>query len=178
MLQYQGYVKVNSRHSWGALSSKSGVVPPVTLGDARALRSSDRSSDRGVGWRWRRGEVLLILPEVNEVSPFSLFLLTDPDQSSLQTDLTNKSVWCDSNTLSSQNNTTANMPAEEPKKEEPKKDETLGEKIRHGAQTVYDKTGLHKAMDATVFDKSPHGTNIDGRVEAHLLHKDKHEESK
>lgn len=41
----------------------------------------------------------------------------------------------------------------------------IGGAIKETLGTVYDKTGLHKAMDATVFDKSPHGTNVDGFVD-------------
>ena len=43
-------------------------------------------------------------------------------------------------------------------------DQNLLQKVGAAAHTAVEKTGevLHKAVDATILDKSPHGTMVDG----------------
>jgi len=51
-------------------------------------------------------------------------------------------------------------------------EEGLMHKVGEGIAKAYDATGLHKVVDATILDKSPHGTNVDGVIDAGpALHK-------
>lgn len=53
-------------------------------------------------------------------------------------------------------------------------DQNLLQKVGAAAHTAVEKTGevLHKAVDATILDKSPHGTMVDGvpRADGAFLH--------